>query len=157
MHMGAAATAQFDGRDAWAMKQYQNQLLVGGEMGVALLLGHIYHHRHAPTPHHRPITPSSGIEEGILGSQTVCSGRGCAEHQANMAEMKRRKQSKKSGLARTTFPYLKKATASPLLHHSILTGYYEGMVPRSLACCQWEAHRRHILWHHLLGEMGFVL
>ena len=86
----------------------------------------------------------------------MCNGRGCAEHWANMVVEERRNQSKNSGLARTTFPCVKKATASPLQYHSVMTGYCEGVVPRSLACCQWEAHRRHILWHHLLAQMGFV-
>ena len=64
-HMGAAATDQCNGGDAWAKKQYQNQLLVGGEMGVALMLSHILHHRHAPAPRYRPSLPSSNIQEGL--------------------------------------------------------------------------------------------
>ena len=49
-----------------------------------------------------------------------------------------------------------KVIASLLLHHSVVKGYYKGMVPRSLDCSQWEARRRHMLWPHSLNEMGFV-
>ena len=70
--------------------------------------------------------------------------------------MERRKLSEKSGATRTTFSSLKKVSASPLLHHSVGKGYHEGVVPRSLDCCQFKAHRQHILWHHLLAQTGFV-
>ena len=60
----------------------------------------------------------------------MCNGRGCTEHWANMVVVERRNQSKNLGLARTIFPCLKKATASPLQHHSVMTGYCEGVVPR---------------------------
>ena len=78
-------------------------------------------------------------------------------HRANMVVKERRKLSKKSGLTRTNFSSLKKVIASLLLHHSVMKGYYKGMVPRSLDCSQWEARRQHILWPHSLNEMGFVL
>ena len=87
----------------------------------------------------------------------MCDGQGGAVHRANMVLMERRKLSKKSGLTRTNFSSLKKVIASLLLHHSVAKGYYKGVVHRSLDSCQWEACRRHILWPHLLNEMGFVL
>ena len=50
----------------------------------------------------------------------------------NWVVMERPKLSKKSGLTRTTFSSLKKAIASPLLHHSVTEGNYKGTVPRIL-------------------------
>ena len=91
------------------------------------------------------------------GGQSVCDGRSGAVHRANIVVTERRKMSKKSGLARTTFSSLRKEIASPPLNHSVGEVYYMGVVPRSLDCSQWEAHRRHILWPHSLNEMGFVL
>ena len=84
------------------------------------------------------------------------NGRGSAEDRANMVVVERRKLSEKIGCDANNFSSLKKVSASPLLHHSVGKGYYEGMVPRSLDCCQCEAHRQHILWHYLLAQMGFV-
>ena len=63
------------------------------------------------------------------------SGRGGAEHCANMVVVERRKLSEKSGLTRKNFSSLKEVIASPLLHHSVIKGYHEGMVPLSLDCC----------------------
>ena len=88
------------------------------------------------------------------------NGRGSAEDRANMVVVERRKLSEKIGCDANNFSSLKKVSASPLLHHNVGKGYYEGMVPRSLDCCQCEAHRQHILWHYLLAQMhcqmGFV-
>ena len=63
--MGAAATARCDGRDTRKTKQYQNQLWMGGERGVVLMLGHISSYRHASTPRYRPTIPSGAVQEGI--------------------------------------------------------------------------------------------
>ena len=71
----------------------------------------------------------------------MCDGRGGAVHRANMVVMERRKLSKKSGLARTTFSSQKKAIAKPLLNHSVEKGCHEGVVPRGLDCSQWGARR----------------
>jgi hypothetical protein len=86
----------------------------------------------------------------------VYNGRGSAEDRADMVVGERQNCRRKSGAARTTFSSLKKVSASPLLHHSVGKGYYEGVMPRCLDCCQWEAHRQHILRHYLLAQMGFV-
>ena len=84
------------------------------------------------------------------------NGRGSAEDRANMVVVERRKLSEKIGCDANNFSSLKKVSASPLLHHSVGKGYHEGVVPRSLDCSQFEAHRQHILWHHLLAQTGFV-
>ena len=91
------------------------------------------------------------------GGQSVWNGRSGAVHRANMVVMGRQKLSEKSGLARTTFSSPPKVIASHLLHHSVVKDYHEGVVPRSLDCSWWEARRRHILWHLLLDQTGFVL
>ena len=65
IYMGAAATAQCDGRDTCKTKQDQNQLWEGGDTGVVLMLGHNARHKHAQTHRYRPTTPSSGIRGGI--------------------------------------------------------------------------------------------
>ena len=104
-----------------------------------------------------PINPFQRYSGRHLGGQSVCDGRDGTVHRANMVVMERRKLSKNSGLTRTTFSSLKKVSASPPLHHSVVNDYCEDMVPRSFDCCQWTAHRRHILWPHSLNEMGFVL
>ena len=91
-----------------------------------------------------------------LGGQSVYNGRGSAEDRADMVVFERRKLSEKIGCGANNFSSLKKVSASPLLHHSVGKGYYEGVMPRCLDCCQWEAHRQHILRHYLLAQMGFV-
>lgn len=58
-----------------------------------------------------PLSPNDPLQRysGRHGrGQSVCDGRGGAVHRANMVVMERRKLSKKSGRARTTFSSLKK-------------------------------------------------
>ena len=131
-HMGAAATAQCDGRDAQTTKQHPNQLSDGWCSGGGNGAGP---HFSAQTRINAPLSPSNPFQQYSgrqRGGQSACDGHGDAVNRANMVLMERRKLSKKSGLTRTTFSSLKKVITSLLLHHSVAKGYHEGMVPRIL-------------------------